>query len=51
MSRLTDEVVIAVLAGPYVLVACLVVWIELLRERIKRLETRAEKKEAQWRIR
>jgi len=50
MTRLTDEVVIAILGTPYVLILIVLLWVELLRERIRKLEKRAEKKETQWRI-
>jgi hypothetical protein len=51
MSHLTDEVVIAVLMGPYLLIGLLTGWILVLRHRIKRLERKADLEGIQWRER
>jgi len=51
VSHLTDEVVAAILAGPYVLVVVLTVWLVMLRSRVKRLERKADLEEIQWRER
>jgi len=49
MTHLTDEAVVAILMGPYLLLGILIVYCAGLRRRVKRLERRNDIEDIQWR--
>lgn len=49
MSALTDEVVLVIIAGPYLVLLVVAGYVFGLRRRIKRLERRADIEDIEWR--
>lgn len=49
MSALSDEVVVAIMAGPFLLFGVVAGYVFALRRRIKRLERKADIEDIEWR--
>jgi hypothetical protein len=49
MSAITDEVVLAIMAGPYLLLGVVAGYVFGLRRRIKRLERKSDIEDIEWR--
>jgi hypothetical protein len=49
VTHLSDEVVLGILIGPYLLLGILLGYCAGLRKRVKRLERRADIEDIQWR--
>ena len=51
MTALTDEAVLVIIAGPYLLAGVVAGYVFGLRRRIKKLERRADIEDVHWRTR
>jgi hypothetical protein len=49
MTALTDEVVLTIVAGPYLLLGVVIGYVFGLRRRVKNLERKADLEDIQWR--
>ena len=49
VTQLTDEVVMVIIAGPYLLLGVVAGYVFGLRRRVKKLERRADMEDIQWR--